>query len=42
MEKLQSITIEKNEAYLRQISKKVNINDPELHNNIVVLQDYCM
>lgn len=42
MEKLQSITIEKNERYLRQISKKVNISDPELHNNIVVLQDYCM
>ena len=42
MEKLQSITIENNEAYLRQISKKVTINDPELHNNIVVLQDYCM
>ena len=42
MEKLQSITIENNEQYLRQISKKVNIEDPELHNNIVVLQDYCM
>ena len=42
MEKLQSITIENNEQYLRQISKKVNIDDPELHNNIVVLQDYCM
>lgn len=42
MEKLESITIEKNEKYIRQISKKVNINDPELHNNIVVLQDYCM
>lgn len=42
MEKLQSITIEKNESYLRQISKKVNITDPELHNNIVVLQNYCM
>lgn len=24
------------------ISKKVNFNDPELHNNIVVLQDYCV
>jgi len=42
MEKLQSITIENNEQYLRQISKQVNIGDPELHNNIVVLQDYCM
>lgn len=42
MEKLQSITIQNNEEYLRQISKKVDIADPELHNNIVVLQDYCM
>lgn len=42
MKKLQSITIKKNEWYLRQISKEVNISDPELHNNIVVLQDYCM
>lgn len=42
MEKLKPITIENNEQYLRQISKKVNIEDPELHNNLVVLQDYCM
>ena len=42
MEKLESITKEKNEKYLRQISKKVDINDPELHNNIVVLEEYCM
>lgn len=42
MENLKSITIEKNEKYLRQISKKVDINDPELHNNIVVLEEYCM
>ena len=42
MEKLESITIENNEQYLRQSSKKVDISDPELHNNIVVLQDYCM
>lgn len=42
MEKLQSITIKDNEQYLRQKSKEVNIKDPELHNNIVVLQDYCM
>ena len=33
MEKLKSITIKENEQYLRQISKKVDINDPELHNN---------
>ncbi len=42
MDKLESITIENNEQYLRQYSKKVDISDPELHNNIVVLQDYCM
>lgn len=42
MEKLKSITIKDNEEYLRQISKQVDINDPEIHNNIVVLQDYCM
>ncbi len=42
MEKLESITIENNEQYLRQSSKKVEIGDPELHNNIVVLQNYCM
>ena len=42
MEKLKSITIENNEKYLRQISKSVDINDPEIHNDIVVLQDYCM
>lgn len=42
MEKFKPITIEKNEQYLRQISKNVNVADAELHNNIVVLQDYCM
>lgn len=42
MEVLKPITIEKNEDYLRQVSKKVDLSDPELHNNIVVLQDYCM
>lgn len=42
MEVFESITIEKNEKYLRQVSRQVDINDPELHNNIVVLQDYCM
>ena len=42
MEKFEPITIKNNENYLRQVSKKVNFNDPELHNNIVVLQNYCM
>ena len=42
MERLKPITIENNEEYLRQISKEVEVSDPELHNNIVVLQDFCM
>ena len=42
LEKFESITIGNNESYLRQISKKVDFNDPEIHNNIVVLQNYCM
>ena len=42
MEKFESITIEKNEKYLRQISKKVEFDDPEIHNNIVVLQNFCI
>ena len=42
MEKFESITIQKNEEYLRQVSKRVDFYDPEIHNNIVVLQDYCM
>ena len=42
MKKFEPITIENNENYLRQISKKVDFNDPEIHNNIVVLQNYCI
>lgn len=42
MKKFEAITIEKNEEYLRQKSKEVDMNDPEIYNNIVVLQDYCM
>ena len=42
MEKFESITIGNNEKYLRQVSKKVDFKDPEIHNNIVVLQDYCV
>lgn len=41
MKKLKAITIKDNEEYLRQISKEVSINDPEIYNNLVVLQDYC-
>lgn len=40
--KIESITIENNEEYLRQISKEVDIkNDKELINNISVLDEYC-
>lgn len=42
MKKLEPITIENNEKYLRQISKEVDFDDPEIHNNIVVLQNYCL
>ena len=42
MRKLKAITINDNEQYLRQVSKEVNINDPELYNNIVDLENYCM
>ena len=38
MEKFQPITIEKNEQYLRQISKKVNVDDAEKIKSIV--QDF--
>ena len=40
--KIESITIEDNEEYLRQISKEVDIkNDKELMNYISVLDEYC-
>lgn len=40
--KIESITIEDNEEYLRQISKDVDIkNDKELMNDISVLDEYC-
>ena len=39
--KIESITIEDNEEYLRQISKEVDIkNDKELMNDISVLDEY--
>ena len=42
MKKIESITIEDNEEYLRQISKEVDIkNDKELMNDISVLDEYC-
>lgn len=40
--KIESITIEDNKEYLRQISKEVDIkNDKELMNDISVLDEYC-
>lgn len=40
--KIESIKIEDNEEYLRQISKEVDIkNDKELMNDISVLDEYC-
>lgn len=40
--KIESITIEDNEEYLRQISKEVDIkNDKELMSDISVLDEYC-
>ena len=42
MKKIESITIEGNEEYLRQISKEVDIkNDKELMSDISVLDEYC-
>ena len=42
MKKIESITIEDNEEYLRQISKEVDIkNDKELTSDISVLDEYC-
>lgn len=42
MKKIESITIEDNEEYLRQISKEVDIkNDEELMSDISVLDEYC-
>lgn len=42
MKKVESITIEDNEEYLRQISKEIDIkNDKELMSDISVLDEYC-
>lgn len=34
-------TIENDEAYLRQVSKDVNSNDPDLEKEIKILSDFC-
>lgn len=42
MDNIKAITINDNEEYLRQISKKVDIkNDKELEDNLKVLEDFC-
>ena len=41
MQEIKAITIEDNEQYLRQISKKVKINDKKLNEDILVLKTYC-
>ncbi len=41
MSKIKAITIEDNEAFLRQISKPVEKGDAELPDNIAILEKYC-
>lgn len=41
MSKIKAITIADNEEFLRQISKPVEKNDPELEENIAILEEYC-
>lgn len=41
MTKLKAITIEDNEAFLRQISAMVDLNDNELIKNISILEQFC-
>ena len=41
MDDIKVITIKDNEEFLRQQSKKVDINDLDLKDNIKVLDDYC-
>ena len=38
---IKAITINDNEPFLRQISKEVDLNDPELQNDIDILDEYC-
>ena len=41
MTKVKAITIATDEKYLRQVSKKVALNDPDLENDIKLLDEYC-
>lgn len=41
MKKIKAITIKDNEQFLRQISKPVNFNDPDLTDNIETLHEFC-
>ena len=38
---MKAITINDNEEFLRQISKKVALNDKNLLNDIKILEEYC-
>lgn len=42
MNEIEAVMIENDEAYLRQISKPVNLNDPELQQDIDRLEKYCL
>lgn len=40
-EKIQAITIEDDEAFLRQVSKPIDLKDKELGNYLEILEEYC-
>ena len=41
MKKIKAITIKDNEQFLRQISRPVDFNDPDLTDNIEMLHEFC-
>lgn len=41
MKKIKAITIKDNEQFLRQISRPVDFNDPDLTDNIETLHEFC-
>ena len=41
MEKGNVVTIADNETYLRQVSVPVNFNDPELKEDLKIIEDFC-
>lgn len=42
MEKIKAITIEDNEAFLRQISKPVDLANDNIEEDIAILEEFCM